>query len=673
MADARRTSNTAVKPTPTMAAGGTSSKAKLCTKTFIKKLIADTLGTLKTLTTSQVAKLIQEANYAYYNQSAPLFTDAIYDIVKEYLEDIDPNNPVLKEVGSNIAQGDNRKEKLPFHMGSLDKIKTDPNAIQKFKSKFHGTYIVSDKLDGNSALYHNGKLYSRGNGTIGQNITSILPHIHGIPNHLPDNIAIRGELIISKANFTKIAHKGANARNMVAGAINAKIPDLEVLSLVEFKPYEVISPADMTPHDQMIKLFILEFDTVHHRLITEENLTVETLSDILIDRRKQSPYEVDGIVVAHNAVHRRNTSENPEYAFAFKSIHTMDSAEVIVSRVEWNISKDAYIIPTVIFNPVNLNGVVIQRATGFNGKFIKDNTIGPGSKIVIIRSGDVIPKIEKVLSPSETGEPQMPNISYTWSKTGVDVILDTPHDDVAFKSLEYFINKIDIPGLSGGNLKKLFEAGIRTPSAIFTATKGDLLKVDGFKEKLANKLYTAIQDRYSTLKTGGKTECILLMDASNAFGRGIGSKKLELILEHIPNILTERYVPSTTELVAIKGVEIRTAEQFLQNLPTCFKFLDENGFSETCHVISPSTPPTDARATTPQTLVGQVIVFTGVRSKEVEELIIAHGGKVTSSVSKHTTTLLTKSLDSDSSSMKKARELGIPIFTLEQWQAKMSA
>lgn len=116
--------------------------------------------------------------------------------------------------------------------------------------------------------------------------------------------------------------------------------------------------------------------------------------------------------------------KNPEYSFAFKSNLLLDEAEVVVNGVEWNVSKDKYLKPIVKFTPVNINGIIIKQATGFNANFIVKNKIGIGSIIKIQRSGDVIPHIIAILKVADNNEPLMPDISYKWNKTNIDIIID---------------------------------------------------------------------------------------------------------------------------------------------------------------------------------------------------------------------------------------------------------
>lgn len=633
-------------------------------KAFLTRLKKDPLAVLQSMSVDDVALLIQKANHEYYNK-APLFSDELFDIVKEYLEEKAPTHPILRNIGAAVASDDARKEELPYVMASLEKIKTDEKVLAKWVASDHtGPYVLSDKLDGISALLHwkgcTLKMYTRGDGKVGQNISHLLTLIRGIPQfrgHV--EYAVRGELIMSKADFEKVKDKGANARNMVAGLVNAKTPDLTLVQLVQFVAYEVVHPK-LKPSEQFAQLHASGFKVADHTLIPKD-LSVDKLSDQLVKRRRDGEFEIDGIVVANDAIYKR-TSGNPTYAFAFKSIHTMEQAEVLVTDVEWNLSKDGYLIPVVNFGGVRLDGVVIKRATGFNGKYIKDNKIGPGAKLVIIRSGQVIPYVKEVLKPSE---PQMPEVPYVWSKSGVDIMLAKDQagesTEVMKKNLENLFSKLDVAGMGPGTVKKLFDAGLTTPRAIFKATKADLLKADGIKDKSAEKIRTALDEALAAL------DCLKLMDASNVFGRGIGLKKLEAIVKTCPGILETREMPSMEELLAIKGIEKTTAEQFLTHLGSFFKFADDNDFKCASAVATKINKPVIG-SPVPNVFAGMKIIFTGFRDKALEEFIVNRGGSITTSVSKNTSIVVCKDLDEDSGKMNKARDLGLKIMSVEEFK-----
>lgn len=656
-----------------------------------KKLIADLKknfhAVLNERSEDEIAGLIEKFSEEYYKGN-PIISDDLFDQIVAHLKILNPVHPVLKKIGAPVAN-DNRKEPLPYFMGSLDKIKTDQKVLDKWKVKYTGPYVCSDKLDGNSALlYWKGcdlKLFTRGDGEVGQNISHLLTTLKHIPHFKgPSEVTVRGEIIISKSDFETVSDKGANARNMVAGILNAKKPDMQLAPLAQFVAYEVIHPK-MAPSEQFEFLKKNGFKVAFN--VSKQDVTLESLSTVLVDRREKSEFEIDGIVVSHDAVHRRE-KKNPTYAFAFKSVITADKAEVIVTQVEWNMSKDGYMKPTVIFSSVSIGGVSIQRATGFNGKFIKDNVIGPGSKLVITRSGQVIPYIESIITPAESGEPQMPSLDYVWNATGIDIMIKEDNkldnSELKLKQLEHFVKKLEITGLGPGNIKKMFDAGFKTPLDLFTASARDFLRVEGFKDKSAQKIFDAIQEKKTS------STCLQIMDASNTMGRGLAGRKLQMIIAQFPNILETRYIPQKSELLTIKGIESKTAELFISNLPKFFKFIDDNKLSCVTAKINKPPAPTSTQPPTPSPtqkntktetkvntppvpvktvdFTNQIIVFTGFRDKKLEELVTSNGGVVNTSVSKKTTLVVAKDPNESSGKITKAHELGVKVISLEDFK-----
>lgn len=641
----------------------------MVSKATIARLTQNPKAVLSSMNEKEIAEILTYLNDLYYNTGDSPVSDDVYDVVKEHLGALNPSHKILKAIGAPIV-GNVRKEKLPYFMGSMDKIKSDSSTLESFKSKHPGSYVVSDKLDGNSALlyFKNGRLsiYSRGNGVEGQNISDILLHIAGIPSVAIfegdnlDGVAIRGELIISKADFDKVADQGANARNMVAGLINAKKPNLDLLPMVQFVAYSLVHPS-MKPSDQMTWLQRHGFRTVHNISLSMSDFSFTRLSDILVDRRSNSPFEVDGIIVGHDSVHELEVGKNPSYAFAFKNVLTQEVAEVVVTNIEWNISKDGYIKPVIEFNPVKLAGVTIKRATGFNGEYVQSNVIGPGARIVITRSGDVIPYIVRILTPSSNGKPQMPDVAYDWNETGKEILVKGSNAELDYKQVENFFTKIKVHGLSTGNIRKLYDNGLNSSSKILKASEVALSKILG--EKIGKKLFIGLED----LRT--KMDCVSLMDASNMFGRGFGEKRLRSILDAIPALhdVNSKYVPSKGELLSVPGVSDITAEKFVFGLKRFRMFMNDNKID--CQIsfkVKRTTSdekeddgPTKKRSSpTRQDLNAQVILFTGFRDKEMEKKIEARGGSVVSSFSKKVTILVAKDTSSNSGKVQQARASG---------------
>ena len=629
-----------------------------------EKLSKDPIPYLESHTLDKAVKLLKEASFQYY-KGTPVIADDIFDILKTYIENKDPKNPVLDEIGAETV---GEKVKLPFWMGSLDKIREErgekagfDKAIESWKSKHSGNVVISDKLDGNSALLVYSpkgiKMYSRGDGHQGQDISHLVPLIKGVPKKLSFiNYAVRGELIMSKDNWKK-GGKGANARNAVAGVMHSKHPDKELASIVEFVAYEQLQPR-ASASDGIEVMGELGFKVVYNTSLPTEKLTIESLSKILIDRRANSPYEVDGIVIFHDSDHNQVTGKNPSYAFAFKSILTHEEAEVIVKEVTWAASKDGYLKPLIHFEPVVLAGASIQKATGFNAQYIETNTIGPGSRIVIIRSGDVIPHVVRILTKSATGKPSFPeNCKYKWNDTHIDIVLEdkSSAEDVIVKRMTYFAKTLDMKGVGEGVIQRLYNNGIDSIKKMLNMKVDELIKIEGFQKKSAEKVVNEIREAVS------RADCLTFMDASNLFGRAIGEKKLKLIVTKFPKIL-EGDVPKEKELSNIDGIGPLTAKQFLDGLPEFFDFMKDIGIP--CNkVLAVNTV-----VSTKPSLSSLTVVFTGMRDKELESEIEARGGKIGSAVSKKTTVVVAKDPSDESGKVKTAKELGIRVVNFETFK-----
>ena len=640
-------------------------KVKMVTKKLINEFKSNPKDFFDNLDDDDVINLIQELNYAYYIDGISLVNDELYDFAKEELRKRNPKHPLLKEVGVSKTG----KKELPFYMGSMDKIKNNDKELNNWIKKYNSDdgYVLSDKLDGISGLlyYDNNviKLYTRGDGYKGQDISYLLKFINFIPNleKNTEHISVRGELIISKNNFNKIKKLDntiKNGRNAVAGVFNSKKPNLNIAKFIDFIAYECILPTNLTPKKQFRKLKKLGFETAH----MQKTLTINNklLSDYLVNRRENSEYDIDGIIVSHNKFYKRKNGENPKYAFAFKSIITSKRAEVLVLKVEWNLTKDDYLQPIVHFEPVEIDGVTIEKATGFNAKFIKDNKIAPGSIIVIIRSGDVIPKIEEVLKQSE--EPSMPTeYKWKWNDTEVEIILDDKQlnentiKEKNFKELENFVLKIKFDKIGPGMIKKLFDSGINTIDKFLSVSKEDLLKVSGIKNKTADNILNSIKKGMTDL------DCITLMTASNKLGRGFAEKKLKLIVEEYPDIINKNMKPTITDLIKIKGIEKKTAEKFVNNFDNYLDFIKLNKIK--CNYKK-------VKKNKDNKLKDIKIVFTGFRSKELEEFIENNGGNLQSSISKNTDLLVVKDKDTSGSKIDKAKEFNIKIITKKDFETE---
>ena len=610
---------------------------------------------LNKLNENQLSNLIREANKAYYNEE-PFLTDNQYDIIKEYIENKYPRNTVIREIGTQVEKN---KVVLPYHMGSMDKIKPDTNALTNWTAKYHGPYVLSCKLDGVSGLYttegKEPKLYTRGDGRVGQDISHLIPYLR-LPK--TKGVVIRGEFIILKALFeAKYMDKFANPRNMVAGIVNHKTINQSIKDL-HFVAYEVMKP-EMKPSEQMSFLKTLDVEIVLYKL--ESKIRNDLLSNILVEWRHKYAYEIDGIIVADDKLYSRKTG-NPEHAFAFKMVLSDQVAEAKVVDVIWTASKDGYLKPRVQIEPINLGGVRIEYATGFNGAFINDNKIGVGATIELIRSGDVIPYIRKVIVQANEGK--MPTVPYKWNDTHIDIMLEDLESDetVREKNITGFFRGIGVEGLSTGNIKRIMDAGYDSVQAILRMDVNDFLQVDGFKEKTATKLYNGIKEKID------EASLTTIMSASNMFGRGLSKIKIDLIMDSYPKVLlsNETKFQKIEKITSIKGMAIKSAEAFVDRIPDFITFIKESGLiKKLAEGISEKK-----QADKSHPLFEKSIVMTGFRDVALQNKLKEIGAKIGTSVSSKTFVVLVKDISEDTGKANEAKKLGVQIMTPETFVNK---
>lgn len=615
------------------------------------------ISVLKKLNENQLAELLREANNSYYNET-PFFTDNQYDIVKEFMETTYPNNSVIYEIGAPINKN---KATLPYFMGSMDKIKPDTGALTNWTAKYNGPYILSCKLDGVSGLYTTEgtepKLYTRGDGAIGQDISHLISFLR-LPK--TKGLVIRGEFIISKTVFeSKYKATFANPRNMVAGICNHKTINESVKDL-HFVAYEVLKPI-LKPSDQFELLSTMDIEIVLFKM--ERKISNDLLSSTLVDWRNNYTYETDGVIVTNDGVYERKTG-NPEHAFAFKMVLSDQVAEAKVVDVIWTASKDGYLKPRVQIEPINLCGVKIEFATGFNGAFINNNKIGVGTIIELIRSGDVIPYIKEVKVPSD--EPKMPSCPYKWNDTHVDIMVEDIEGDetVREKLIAAFFRGIGVEGLGPGNVVRIIEAGYDTIPLILKMSIADLLSVEGFKEKTATKLYNGIKEQVAT------ASLVTIMSSSNIFGRGFSETKIAIIMEEYPSVLLSKETDKQkiTKIAAIKGMAAKSAEAFVERIPAFIQFMKQTGLNNKLNIeLKEKTMVSKEHI-----LFGKSIVMTGFRDALLQDKLKEIGAKLGSSVSSKTFVVLVKDtgLGSATGKIAEAIKLNIPVMTLCEFNDK---
>jgi DNA ligase (NAD+) len=346
-------------------------------------------------------KIKKNLDHRYYNTGQETISDLKYDLLVEFLG-------VNNSIGCKIRDSDNTVL-LPFHLGSMDKIKKDE--IQKLenwkKNNNHKNYVISDKLNGVSCLLvyslneDKPKIYTRGDGTEGADISYLSDKIVGIPSY-KKNLVVRGELIIEKDIFNeKYSQTYKNSLSLIVGNVNSKtLREAFFNKDIRFVAYELMDSNKITPEKHLEYLKKLNFEVVKYSLLKYEDLTDENLSKILQTRKDDSenPYDIDGVIVHSNMPYENPKEGNPKYAFAYKML--LDTAEAVVEDVEWNSSKWGVLKPRIKITPTQLSRITINYTTGFNAAFIRDNKINIGSRVLITRSGEIIPYLVVVLSQS---------------------------------------------------------------------------------------------------------------------------------------------------------------------------------------------------------------------------------------------------------------------------------
>lgn len=617
-------------------------------------------------------EIINHAKYKYYNEEA-ILSDYVYDKLIEKMDILDPNNKVLTEIGYKINLIN--KVKLPYHMGSMSKVKPDTSQLlTKYKNEYVGPYILSNKMDGVSGMLivnKNGKiqLYTRGDGTIGSDVSHLVQYLdilnkQNIFTYLRENnlnrIILRCEIIIPiKTFYDKYQEISANPRNFVSGQVNAKNINGSILADIHLVFYEIIEPW-ITIDQQYGILTTLSLRISPFELYTYNKLSIERLQIELKKQKEISLYEIDGLIISDIGEHQRNTISNPEYSLAFKE--TTVVAKVTVDYVEWNISKDGYFKPRIKIIPIQLSGVTITYVTANNAKYVYNNKLGPGATIIITRSGDVIPKIIKIITTAS--HPQLPSYGlgkWIWNESGVDIILESNEigNEQLIKILSFFAKHLGIKNIDEATFRTIVENGlIKELSDIFYIKKSDLLKLERFQDKKATKIIDELNNAFNRM------HLVDLMIASNILGRGLGPKKIKKILSKFPDITIQSYKPYDVlvdMIDDISGFDEIMAKKFVNNLDRFNEFMEMVPTKIKNKLILDTIPKKKIQSKI--NLVDVKIVFTGFRNKEWQKIITEHNGEITESVSKNTSLLVCEDINDKSNKIQKALKFGIKIIT----------
>jgi NAD-dependent DNA ligase len=688
------------------------------------KLDLDTMG-----------QLIKDSEVVYFNATEDpdfMLEDRVYDYIKDLYRvrmfaernvvvegaavsgDSDPYFPPVRHGNvpitgmEHVPEPVGRMVKLPVWMGSLSKVQHGDNKLSLWKANYPGPYVVAAKMDGASALrfWEAGKekLYSRGKNGMAQDISELLPYLQ-LPI-LDQGVLIRGELILKKSDFAnkykrvnrtdKTGYR--NARNAIgSGLVNkigCRIPgsksieaelNIPFMADIKYVVYEAMSTPAATISQQYQYLEMRYgknpdgTDKPHCSVaphFTLPDVTDEILSQVHDKFEKEMDYDIDGVVVISDHQYDRPYGANPPYARAYKKPLASLMGVTTVTHIDWNLSKHGYLKPTVNFLPVELDGSTITKATGNNAGYIRDNNLGPGAVVEIVRSNSVIPMIITFVKPAPNG-PQLPTQKAYWSKNNVDLILDqsdTSNLDpaakraITVKQMRFFLKTIGVKGIASAKLDAMYGIGVTTIPLLF-AIRAEHLQFMG--PVASQNIIDAIQAMV------GKIPLPVLATASGAFGRGIGMELLTTVFNAYPGILESQAVQTNNieqligGLVGLPDFGIERATAVANGFRNFLTFLGEMrrvGYP----VVTVYQPPGAQKVIVANhPLQGVKIAMTGFHQDTgMNNFIPSVGGVLQKAMRADTQMLIIADEGSENNKTRAAQKKGVHIITREEFRKR---
>ncbi|WP_162012769.1 NAD-dependent DNA ligase LigA [Streptococcus sp. S784/96/1] len=646
---------------------------------------------------NRMKQLVDDLNrYAkeYYTNDAPSISDSEYDklyrelvqLEEEYPELILPNSPTHR-IGGRILEGFEKFEhEYPlfslqdaFSREELDEFD------RRIKAEFpQATYLAELKIDGLSLslTYVEGVLQvaaTRGDGSIGENITENVKRIKDVPLSLAgrETITVRGEAYLPRAAFAKINQERqengepefANPRNAAAGTLRQL--DTAVVAkrnLATFIYQEAGETAFETQEAVLEGFEALGFVVNPRRLVTSSMDDIWSFIQDVQSERDYLAYDIDGIVIKVNSLAMQEelgfTVKAPRWAVAYKFPAEEKEAELL--SVDWQVGRTGVITPTANLSPVQLAGTTVSRATLHNVDYIAEKDIRIGDTVIVYKAGDIIPAVLRVVDSKRKSQETMEIPSACPSCQSELVHYE---DEVALRCinplcpsqvqrrLEHFASRdaMNIAGLGSSIVEKLFKANlIHDVADIYRLTVEDLLTLEGFKDKSAEKLYVAIQ----TSKTNSAEKLL--------FGLGIrhvGGKVSKLLLEVFENVpaLAEAEEEAIASIEGVGGVIAKSLRSYFAKNESQLLLKELADYGVNLSYLGKKVAQDAA-------LSGMTIVLTGkleqMGRKEAKEKLENLGAKVTGSVSKKTDLVVAGS--DAGSKLIKAQELGIRVEN-ETW------
>ena len=636
----------------------------------------------------ELVELLNRAGRAYYQEADEIMTNYEYDALYDELARLE------KETGTTLAGSPTAhvgyevlselpKERHERPMLSLDKTK-DVQALKEWVGS-HRT-LLSRKMDGLTIVltYQNGELFkavTRGNGEVGEVITNNARVFRNIPLRIPfqGELVLRGEAVIGYREFERINEeipeadaRYKNPRNLCSGSVRQLNNEITAKRNVHFFAFSLVRAEGVDFENSHEKEFLWlqgqGFETVEYRVVTAENL--EEAVRWFSERIEENEYPSDGLVALYDDIaYGRSlgqTAKFPRDSMAFK--WQDEIRETVLKEIEWSPSRTGLINPVAIFEPVELEGTTVSRASVHNISIMRGLELGVGDTIEVYKANMIIPQIADNKTRSgvrdiPTACPVCGGATEIRKINDVESLYCTNPDCQAkkIKSFTLFVSRdaLNIEGLSEATLEKFIARGfIHEFADIFRLSRfrEEIVELEGFGEKSYENLISSVEKaRKTTL-----ARVIYSLGIPN-----IGLSGAKLICRQLDDEVERLLAASEEELAAIDGVGPVIAASFTGY------FADPEKRERFFRLLSELTLEKEETAAV-QDLKGKVFVVTGSLTHfsnraELKELIEKRGGKVTGSVTGKTDYLINNDTESSSSKNKKARELGIPVISEEEF------
>lgn len=638
----------------------------------------------------ELINILNKASYEYYQNDSSKLSDFEYDKLYDELVELEKSTGIVlansptQNVGYTVLSN-LTKIKHDEKILSLDKTK-EPEKLKSWLGNQQG--MLSWKLDGLTIVlkYNNGELVqaiTRGNGEVGEDITHNAKVFKNIPLKISykDELVVRGEGIISFSDFKRINEEldedesYKNPRNLCSGTVRQLNSEICAKRNVMFYGFTVFKANDVDFGDkksnQLLWLKELGFDIVYNKIVNSDNI-IESIYEFE-NKIPENNFATDGLVLTYDSISYSGslgtTAKFPKDSIAFK--WKDETAETILRNIEWNTSRTGLINPVAVFDSVKLEGTTVNRASVHNVSILEDLKLGIGDTIKVYKANMIIPQIAENITKS--GNYEIPaNCPVCGGETEVRTIRDgkalyctNPNCSAQrIRSLSHFVSRdaMNIEGFSEETIKKFVEKGfISDYTDIYNIEKfaEEIKNIDGFGEKSYNNLIKSIEN-------SKKPE---LPNFIYALGiNHVGLSNAKLLCKNINYDINKLFTISQEELVEIDGFGDIIAHSICSYFSDCknkeliYKMLDIISFAEV--EVSYESENMNVKEKT-FVITGDLNEFKN--RKELQLKIEALGGKVTGSVTKKTNYLINNDILSESSKNKKAKELGIPIITEEQF------